>query len=179
MKLILISGISGSGKSTLGKLVAEKLKYRYIDQDQFYIKDKPSITLSNGKLVKNWDCRESLDVDKLEKKLAKAENTVLTGFALRTDWIDFFRLAKVYEIMHIHLSIGDDPISKTLKSRSRSKSDNVEFLKTDSLMVREVVYPVYLQTLKMSNIDRVIEVWNGDERRSVDHILAEILSCID
>ena len=44
---ILICGLNGSGKSTLGRLLAEKLGYRFIDNEDLYFpKDDPSYLYS-------------------------------------------------------------------------------------------------------------------------------------
>lgn len=44
---ILICGLNGCGKSTLGKLLAERLGYRFIDnEDLFFPKDDPSYLFS-------------------------------------------------------------------------------------------------------------------------------------
>jgi uridine kinase len=61
--LYVISGISGSGKTTLGRILSEKLSAEnilFVDQDVYYLEQKPKITLSNGSVVSNWDSLESI-----------------------------------------------------------------------------------------------------------------------
>lgn len=74
---LVISGISGSGKSTLGQILAEKLKLEYIDLDSFYLKDKPLVSLSNGAKVKNWDCSEALDTQRIQVSITKKHRMAL------------------------------------------------------------------------------------------------------
>lgn len=47
-KLIFIHGISSSGKSTIGKLLEKVLGLsHWIDQDTFYLSDKPKVSFDN------------------------------------------------------------------------------------------------------------------------------------
>lgn len=167
--LLAISGISGSGKSTLGKILASRLGWEYLDQDSFYRKEKPSITLSNGAQVKNWDCLEALDLDKMNESIQEIllrGNLVLTGFALRDD------VLSVKPTYHIHLNTGSSPREiqeRCIQARRKSKGVN----EIDRLMVSEVVYPFYVETLKKSKFTREIAVYgeNG-ERKSVEEVFS-------
>ena len=45
---ILICGLNGTGKSTLGRLLADRMEYEFIDnEDLFFPKADPSYTFSN------------------------------------------------------------------------------------------------------------------------------------
>jgi hypothetical protein len=42
-------------------------------------------------------------------------------------------------------------------------------------MVREVVYPFYIETVEKSTIDYTIEVYDNQRRKTAEEILEEIL----
>ena len=45
---ILICGLNGTGKSTLGRLLADRMRYEFIDnEDLFFPKEDPLYTFSN------------------------------------------------------------------------------------------------------------------------------------
>ena len=45
---ILICGLNGTGKSTLGRMLADRMRYEFIDnEDLFFPKADPSYTFSN------------------------------------------------------------------------------------------------------------------------------------
>src|SRR3990172_12989284 len=67
--IIGISGISGAGKSTVAKILAERYNGLYVDQDSFYKRKKPMITLSNGIIKPNWDHEDALDIQQMNKDL--------------------------------------------------------------------------------------------------------------
>ena len=50
---ILICGLNGTGKSTLGRLLANRMEYEFIDnEDLFFPKADPSYTFSNPRSKK-------------------------------------------------------------------------------------------------------------------------------
>lgn len=77
---IAISGLSGAGKTSCGKLLAEKLGFTFIDLDWYFLEQKPIVTLSNGVKVKNYDCYEALDLEKIHAM--DTYNVILVGFVL-------------------------------------------------------------------------------------------------
>jgi len=167
---VCISGISSSGKTTIGKLVAEKLGYVFVDLDLFYLPRGPNVILSNGIVKKNWDCLETLDFELLnsilENNLYIGRGVILVGFTLQDDLL--YRAPDV----HIHLSMGNtesEIIERCILSRKRTKK-----VKDDELMVREVVYPFYVETLSKSTITYTIETYLGEIRKSIDIIFEEV-----
>jgi nicotinamide/nicotinate riboside kinase len=86
--IIAITGPSSSGKTTLSKYVLslfssvyssapDALKPYLLHQDDFYIPDSqlPSVKLSSGEVVANWDCAEALDIPRLARTLKTSEET--------------------------------------------------------------------------------------------------------
>ncbi len=181
---IAISGISSSGKTTVGKELASRLNLKFLDLDSFYYSRKPMVTLSNGKKVKNWDCMESLDINAFKAAILEYAplGLVVVGFALRDD---IFPIKPKY---HIHLNIGDtvdDICQRCVDCRQQYKKLNLE---TDKMVVKELVYPFYVETLKKSKITFNIEVYyeNGEgvyyktgERLPLQKIIDMILWIID
>lgn len=175
---ISISGISSSGKSFIGQKLAKELTLSYLDLDSFYIKNKPLVTLSDGSIVKNWDCLEALDIEKFKKKvIEKAENgLLLVGFNLSNE------ILPIKPNFHIHFSTGDvkeQIIQRCIRGRNFSKNFSVKSSELDKLTVKEVVYPYYIEALEKSNIDFTIKVFDGNgERREAEDIIHEIIEFI-
>lgn len=170
--LVAISGISGSGKSTLGEALALQLGWNYLDQDLFFRRDKPLVELSTGEKVKNWDSLKAINCDEMREAIIKfmsAGSLILTGFAL---WDELLPVKPKY---HFHLSTGDIPseiIKRCISAREKSKG----LSKRDQLMVAEVVYPFYVQTLENSSITDKISVYERDGKRKSVQQLLDILS---
>lgn len=181
---LVISGISGSGKSTIGQKLAESLNLTYLDLDSFYLPQKPVVTLSNGSQVKNWDTLEALDIEtfKMTVREKVPQGLILVGFAITDE------ILEIKPNLHIHLSTGrnkEDIIKRCIASRRQSKGfkdDDFEPLRNgkiriDEIMVREIVYPFYLDTVSKSTIDYTVEVFDYDygPRKTVDEIVETIL----
>ena len=79
---ILICGLNGSGKSTVGKLLAERLSYQFIDNEDLYFpKDDPSYPYAHER------SREEV-IRLLENRIAQNSNYVFA--AVRGDYGDKF-----------------------------------------------------------------------------------------
>jgi len=144
---ICLSGPSGAGKTYQAKKLSELLGLKHIDQDQFYVPSKmPKFTFSNGHKAKNWDCKEALDLDNMNATIKKyiSDGIIFSGFACRDEWftekIDF----------QIHLSISEETC--ILRRNEQGKDGHMGVL-----IVKELVYPFYLETLKESNISFTID----------------------
>jgi len=182
--LIVISGISGSGKTTIGRALVKYFNsfkgandeaYKFVDEDSFYLKNKPKVKLSNGLVVANWDTLEAIDINSLRLTIESSENIVLVGFTLTKEIIG------EYKSIHFHLSIGDTDevvIRRCVEARKRSKGFRGDKAKIDELVVREVVMPFYKRTLKESDIDFKIDIYDHDKRRSVSEIVEVIMSLL-
>ena len=166
-ELYVISGISGSGKTTLGKELANKLNLMFIDQDFYFIKNKPKITLSNGLVVSNYDCYESINTNFKQDILDKLKITsvLLVGFALSRNMLPI--LPKI----HIHL-VTDDIEKRCIEARRQSKNINVE---NDILMIKEVIIPFYNFVLQNSDITQYINVYNNGVRKQLNNIMNECI----
>jgi len=190
--LIFISGISGSGKTTVGKALVDhynktnnktnsktnKINNRiFKDQDDFFVDIKPkTLPIFNGKTKSNWDCIEAIDWKSLNQWLFdhKHANVVFVGFCLRGDLIN------IIPDEHIHLSLDDNDIETTVNRCANSRIVSKQLNKkqkcdNDEIMVRQVIIPFYLETLKHTKITKYINVYNNNNRLSVDDL---ILLCL-
>jgi len=181
-KLIFLHGCSGlAGKSTIGALLQQHLtNAAWIDQDVYYKKVKPCITI-NDKQVQNWDCDDAVDYTQFVHDIVQLQKThdyvIVTGFALRR------------YLLHIQPDLGfllecglssQVQIDKMIAARQQSKNINsLEKRERDKQMVSSVVYPYYQETLQYIDYDYIIPVWRYDgQRLSKDDIVVVILKLI-
>lgn len=169
-KLLIISGISGSGKTYLGAHYAAINKWYHIDQDSYYLANKPTVILSNGKRTSNWDCDEAINWSVLQEAIQTAlttQSVVLTGFAPFHDYLGIAELKKRDVLVtHIHLVTSDNKdevINNAISFRRQSKHWTPEKEQLDELVVKEVVYPFYIAGREKYKIDLLINV-NPPER---------------
>lgn len=179
----LISGISGTGKSTIGKLVAEKLGFEFfefVEGDDYYLKEKPKVALSNGKTVANWDCVEAIDWDRLNnniKELLKTKSVILVTFLPQLDLFTF----PVWRHIRFEFAFSvdsEDIIEWCIEARKKSKkfiSEKQE--KLDEMMVREVVYPFYQKINYSPNY--IVFVYENNKRRTLEDITSQVISIIN
>lgn len=169
--LYAISGISGSGKTTLGKqLVTIFPEMKHIDQDQYYLKKKPQVTLSDGKKAFNWDCLEALDPafkEIIRKELTKSP-VLLTGFALCRE------VLPVVPKVHIHLVTANNPKDLELRCRE-SRKKKVFNPNRDALVVRELVIPFYRKIVRNSDITDLLNVYTRyGTRVEIDVLIQDV-----
>jgi ASC-1-like (ASCH) protein len=175
--LYIISGISASGKSTLGQFLVKSNfidGIKYIDEDEFYLKDKPSVTLSNGEIVSNWDCLEAINprFTEVVGDALKSSPVLLTGFALPAT------LLPVAAAVHIHLVTADNPVDLEMRCRlARTISKPLNNSERDALMIREVVIPFYHRMVRESDISHIMPVFDKDSRFPID-MLASVAKSI-
>lgn len=185
--LVFISGISTSGKTTIGKHFVECRKERgenwiFKDLDDFYFKEKPKITLSNGQTISNWDCYDAIDYDAAKKWLEETlfsdagQNVCFVGFALSTARLGF------QPVLHFHLSFckmqmdtlegactfNEKVVAHMVAcNRQFSKGFKGKKAENDALMVREVLMPFYKENLKeIASSAIYTQVMTPDGRRS-------------
>lgn len=163
MSLYIISGLSGSGKSSCIKWMEKNSMLKHnsvvIDQDSYFYsrlgqKNKmPRIKLSNGIETMNYDSPNSIDNNKLESDvnqyLKNGKNVYMSAFMFRST------MYNLVPKLHIHLIIGKE---MSLKRRMHSKGySNPVALMKDKLMMDEVIFPEYLETLRLSKIDYYLD----------------------
>lgn len=180
-------GISGSGKSTIGKLVTQKLNdegddFIFIEMDDYYKADiTEHITLSNGDVVKNRDCYEAFDMNKLHNDilahLTSRKSVVLAGFLSLNELVTPQNCCDII----IHLRTGREPreiIKRCIDARKLAKPlDKVR----DEMVVREIVYPFFSKMIEDSRVHHDISVYNRglrlDRDSLVDIVVLFVLAC--
>lgn len=176
--LIAIFGISGSGKTTLGQELARRLGFTFVDLDDFYRLEKPSVQLSNGHIKKNWDTLEAIDIPAFKKKLRTLTGgVVVVGFALTDALFEKKPNAVIW------LQTGRNRqvvVKRAIAARQKSKPgiNPVD----DALMVQEYVYPFFQQNLHNISITANLDVYtseNDDTRRSLDELVEILLNYLD
>jgi len=166
--LYVISGISGSGKNTLGNVLIDLLVSRdynlvmFVDEDDFYLAQKPVVKLSNGEIVPCWDDLSAINPNFpcIIRKYLETQPVLLVGFALPVSMLP------VRPVVHIHLVIAsnpDDLENRCISARIMAKPNiNKE---RDALMVREVVTPFYHQMVMRSDISNLLNVYTETGQR--------------
>ena len=186
-KLIFIHGCSSVGKSFIGRALQFKLEESIlIDQDSFFKKDKPLVTIIvNGQdaSVSNYDCDEAIDYDKFTSHIKLAlgvyKYVIVTGFALRN------YLVKCTPDYGFILFLGCEhdmqkTTEKIIKQRRISKKfATQEKIDRDAAMVNQVVLPYFSNTLAHLDCKYHIDVFDGHgDRVSCKDILNIMLGVI-
>ncbi len=72
---ILLTGLRGSGKTSLGKIIAQKMKKKFIDLDQ-YIETEAQDSIKNIVATKGWEEFRRLETI-ASKALAQEDNLII------------------------------------------------------------------------------------------------------
>lgn len=164
--IILVSGLPGCGKNTLTKNIAGDFKLTILDQKDYYLLDyNEKRKLPNDVEVINWYQDGSIDWKKLNQDVNKHKDkgVILTGLALIEEKLEFDA------DFHLHLSISK---KKCMEKRTVYFTKNKDQFKTDfeligsateKLLMNQMLFPYYLETIKRSKIDKFI---NGNELSS-------------
>lgn len=173
--IILVSGLSGCGKTELGKNISRDFKIKHIDLKNYYIKEYHQIaTLPNKVVVVNWDSDDAIDWIKFNQDIEKYKlGVVITGTVFPNSKITFT------PDIHINLKISKQNLlqkridykQKHYDTKSKEKEVDIEIIEketakeTERLILNQLTYPYYLESLKKSTIDKFIDVneLNDDE----------------
>lgn len=108
MSKIIICGLNGSGKTTLGKKLADILKYKYIDIEDYYFVDNNNYKYGNpiakDEVVKN-----------IERDFMKYNNIVFASCKG-----DYGNLNNMYDLA-IYIRLDKETRLKRVKERSYKK----------------------------------------------------------
>jgi adenylate kinase len=175
--MIVLFGIAGSGKSLQGKLLADKLGYRWISTGEFlrtYAEPEKHHQMIEGKLLNDEQVIAILD-DVL-KKLAKTEEAVLDGFPRtqnQANWLleqnkeGHIKLTGV-----VNLTADKDLVKQRLLTRARP-DDNEEAIKNRFLEFEQTTLPI-IESFKKSGVP----VHDIDASQTVDEVHKTILAAL-
>lgn len=182
--IILVSGLSGTNKSKISQQLAKELNLKYLNTRDFLNKDNfKEHELSNNIKVKNYN--EYL-WDKIIEKINefKSSGVLITGEYFPSD-----KLGKLRIDMHIHIKLSKQNIIhkrleyiNSLDEEEKKKYNNEE---TETLIVNQILFPNYLETLQKSHINKFInanELIDLEEKefieKNLDKIFNEIIQYI-
>ena len=178
---ILISGLSGCGKTTVGRKLAAILPNAiFIDGDQFYLKEKPKVILSDGSAVSNWDCAEAIDWGALNAGARAALEDSDIVLATFLPLVDRLKFPITCHVRLLTAPTGLPPqteIQRCLAARAAAKGFETEQKRArDELVVREVVYPAHVAVREMHPADLVVNTYGADGARRPVGVIAAALS---
>lgn len=179
--LIFVSGLSGCGKTYVAKNIARDLKIKIIDQFDYYKKDYINkTTLQDGTEINNWHTDEAIDWDLLNEDINtfKKDGLVVSGFALKENNISS------KDDIHIHLNITKQNCIVRRKEYLEKNKDKykTEYENIDSpiekLKMNQIIYPYYLESTKLSKINKFINMNILSEEEAYDDVFNSIIKLI-
>ncbi len=160
--IILISGLPGCGKQELGQAFERDLKFKLLDTYNYYKKDyNKKITLGENQEFEiiNLYTDDAIDWNKLNEDIDKYKQNgvVVIGMSLPQNKIDNVDY-------HFHLNISKQVSMEKLKEYVTLNKDkfpeDFENIGTplEKLKMNKLIYPYYLETTKLSKINKYISV---------------------
>lgn len=126
MSKILICGLNGSGKTTLGKKLADTLKYKHIDIEDYYFVD------NNDYKYENSITKDEV-VKKIEKDFVKYNDIVFTACKG-----DYGNLSSMYDFA-VYIRLDKETRLKRVKERSYKQFGD-RILKNGDLYEKENIF---------------------------------------
>lgn len=151
---LVISGLPGSGKLKAGKMLSEELGVSLLKQKDYIKHGFTNMkTLSNGKVVNDFNTDNAIDWDKLNKDIKdkQGNGVIIVGMSFPQD-----KLKK-----HLHINLN---LSKT------KYLSNVNLSQEEKLMFDELIYPYYGEAVKNAKINKFINVNDLDEEQLYDAV---------
>lgn len=149
--IILISGLSGSGKTKIAKNIERDLKINMIDTELHCKKNfEKTVELPGGKTIIDWDDIDSFDWEKINSLINdnKSNGVVVCG--------PYFP-ANILVDFHVHIKIQKQYLIEARKNYIQKNPEKYKDLNgLESVIVNQVTYPHYLESLKTSKIDKFI-----------------------
>lgn len=109
--VIILMGVTGSGKTTVGRLLAEKLGWRYYDADDFHSPANIE-KMTGGNPLNDVDRLPWLETlrDLIRKSLERNENSVVACSALKRSYRDYLLIDKRVKLFYLK---GDRDLIQT------------------------------------------------------------------
>lgn len=172
--IIIISGLSGSRKTELSSNISKDFKIKQINIETYCIeKNDRIIELSNKVSVSDWDDVDTYDWDTINERVNKykSEGVVISGPYFPSNKLDF------QPDFHIHIKVPKQMIIETRRKYIQENPEKckelVKHINTpiELLMINKITYPHYLDYLKLSKIDKYLNVEELDIDKMYDQII--------
>lgn len=116
--IVVLMGVSGSGKTTVGKVLADKLGWKFADADEYH----PAANVDkmrNGRPLTDDDRRPWLRSlrDYIDDVAARGQNLVLACSALRHDYREYLTADNSDYVHYVYLQGSAELIAKRLEQR--------------------------------------------------------------
>ena len=148
--IILVSGLSGSGKKKLASSIAKWFGLELINIDKFCKDAGPSVELSNGITVTDWDSIDTYNWDEINKVVTASNGCVVCGAYFTTDVITF----KPH--YHLHVKIAKKKLIEVREAYLKDKPNCQQILANINAIVNQFTYPHYIEYMEKSKIDKYL-----------------------
>lgn len=115
--IIIVIGVTASGKTTVGKLLAEKLGWKFYDGDDFHSQANVE-KMSRGSPLDDEDRKPWLESLRglIQSAIARGESAVIACSALKQSYRRLLRVNDTVVFVYLHASV--DLVRDRLKSRT-------------------------------------------------------------
>ena len=106
-RVVVIMGVTGSGKTTIGRLLSQRLGWKYYDADDFHPRANVE-KMSSGTPLNDEDRQPWLETlrDLINERLERSENAVLACSALKESYREFLVLNERVRLIYLKGSRG-------------------------------------------------------------------------
>ena len=102
---IILTGLRGSGKTTVGKILAKKLKWKFVDLDK-EIEKEEKMKIKNIVELKGWEYFRAKEAE-VTKKVAQLDKRIIsTGGGTIIDKENEIELKKNGKVVYLYVQIG-------------------------------------------------------------------------
>ena len=143
---IILTGFMGTGKSTVGRLLAEKIGYRFVDTDTL-IEQQTKATISEIFATQGEKTFRQLETDLVKKLAAENRQVIATGGGLVLNQDNVAELSRTGQIFCLTASAEDilQRVTRQGDTRPLLQDENPLQKITSLLQQRDHVYRQFQQ----------------------------------
>ncbi|MEA3452432.1 MAG: cytidylate kinase family protein [Bacteroidota bacterium] len=157
---ITLSGLAGSGKTTIGKLLAEKLSYKFISLGNFarkIAKEKYNMNINEFQNYCSKHPEIDYEIDNEFKKYCNETNKIIIDYRLGFHFID--------NALNVFLKVSEGEAAKRLFRAKRSsefgiqnEDDIKQTMNKRNIKMKERFIKIYnVDFTELSNYDTIID----------------------